>query len=94
MTSVIENPADKYFCGTGNTCCHKVSFWYYVDDIALSDELKEILTEEAQERAEQLIPEGYWQGELNGSDQEIGGWWQIDYEKEGIGASQTEIGGR
>jgi hypothetical protein len=64
------------FDGTVHVCAHEVSFWFKGDK-PITDELKERLTEEAEERSKSQIIEGYVQGELNYEDEECSytGWW-------------------
>ncbi|MGA2063272.1 MAG: hypothetical protein ABSG67_22605 [Thermoguttaceae bacterium] len=83
--------SDKYFCGTVEVCRQSVSFWYDIEEIELTEECKEKMTEEAEERAKELITEEYWCGELNcgWDDQEIRGWWQIGHDKEDIETDPT-----
>ena len=73
------------FEGIVNVCAHSVTFRYWDFDLELTDELRDFLTEEAEERAQQCIIEGYHSGELNclyvddgGEEHEIGGWWEIE----------------
>lgn len=78
-------PKRKLFEGVVEVCCHRVPFWYDVTGYELTDELQERLTEEAEERAQASIIEGYRSGELNcyyvfpdETEGEIRGWWDID----------------
>lgn len=71
----------KTFTGTVAVCCHRVSFCY--NDVIgdrLPKDLRDQLTEEAEERARFQITEGYCCGELNclyKGDHEIRGTWEI-----------------
>jgi hypothetical protein len=72
------------FEGEVQACLHNVSFYYDDFSAELTEELKELLTEEAEQRATKLIVEGYHSGELNclytsddGSQEEIRGYWEI-----------------
>lgn len=69
------------FEGVVETCAHRVSFWFDLEEIELTPELEEWLTEHAEERAKQCIIEGYVSGELNyyhsDTDSELRGWWDI-----------------
>ena len=65
---------------TITVCLHNVRVLYdisAVDD--LSDDLYDDLVSEAEDRAAELIPEGYHSGELNCAtdDAEIRGWWEV-----------------
>jgi hypothetical protein len=77
----------RIFEGTVYTCQHRVSFWYDLNDLELTDELGELLTEEAEDRAHHCICEGYHSGELNclylngdgdQDEHEVRGWWSIE----------------
>jgi len=66
-------------------CCHHVALRYWDFDHELTEELKEILTEQGEERARECITKDCCSGELNalfvdedGNDHEIRGWWEIE----------------
>lgn len=63
-------------------CAHRVNLRYWDFEQELTDELKERLTTEGEDRAKQCISEGYVSGELVYCDpeteEEISGWWEID----------------
>lgn len=72
--------------GTIEVCAHRVTFRYWDFELELTDELKHVLEQEAEDRAKHSINEGYHSGELNclygdhehdGESSEIGGWWEI-----------------
>lgn len=72
------------FKKTIEVCCHRVSVWYDLEDVELSDELEERLEEEAEERTKSCIIEGYVAGELcyyhydeNDKMTFFRGWWEI-----------------
>lgn len=71
--------------GTVQTCHHYVAFWYDIENIPRSTEMVERLTEAAEERAKEMIIEGYHSGELNCTvnerHEEVRGWWEIDKEE-------------
>ena len=72
------------FDGTVEVLMHEVSFTYFDIEAPITQELTELLTEEAENRAEQMIQEGYNQGELNcyydgEKEYEIRGWWAIKH---------------
>lgn len=71
--------SDELYCDTVNVRCHSVSFTYEVEDIELTDDFKEAMTNEAKKEAEELIATD-WYGELNclWDNQEILGWWERD----------------
>ena len=64
-------------------CCHTVEFRYWDFDHEITENLKALLTEHAEERAKQCIVEGCSSGELNyyhphaNEGEEIRGWWEI-----------------
>jgi len=67
--------------GKISVCAHNVNYSYEVHDIAVTKELEEALREEAEERSNSMINEGYISGELNcvwKGETEIRGWWQIE----------------
>ena len=69
--------------GFVNTCCHSVSWWFRGQS-EVSDNLKALMAEHAEERARSKIIEGYNQGELNfldtDTETEYTGWWNISRE--------------
>ena len=72
------------FEGVVEVCCHNVRFWYDIDNPNMVDrkeEIEELLTEEAENRAKACIIDGYSSGELNcvvDGEIEIRGWWNIE----------------
>jgi hypothetical protein len=71
---------EKLFEGTIRTCAHRVSFWFKTTN-SLTEQLKTILFEEAENRAHEMISkDGCEQGELNYESDKISarGWWRID----------------
>ena len=61
-------------------CAHRVVFWYHGIS-KRTDELIQILTDEAERRVHECIVEGYRMGELvccDRKDKEYRGWWKID----------------
>ena len=76
MTFTIE--------GTASVCAHNVRWNYEVELDEQPDDLYERLESAAEDRAKEMINEGYNQGELNclyvreDTDMEIRGWWSID----------------
>ncbi|KKK56135.1 hypothetical protein LCGC14_3067570 [marine sediment metagenome] len=71
------------FNGTVQACCHRISFYYDLGEVTLTEKLKERLREEAEGRAREMIAEDYWSGELcchpNCDDNdEFFGWWNIE----------------
>jgi hypothetical protein len=69
--------------GTVDVCCHRVHYRCDIGRMKLTDELKETLEREAEERAKDQINEDCGSGELNclwKGEREIRGWWGIDKE--------------
>jgi len=60
-------------------CAHDVRFWYKGEE-PITDEIKEIMNEEAESRAKDMIIEDYTSGELNLENDEYSfrGWWEIE----------------
>ena len=61
-------------------CAHRVTWWYDCEDHEVTDELRERLENEAEERARHCIAEDYVSGELCclvGGEHELRGWWDI-----------------
>jgi len=56
-----------------------VRFWYKGEE-PITDEIKEIMNEEAESRAKDMIIEDYTSGELNLENDEYSfrGWWEIE----------------
>lgn len=72
----------KKFSGEVETCAHRVSFEYWGFRSKLTDELETELTDEAENRAHDMIADdGTISGELcflnMRNDEEIRGWWEI-----------------
>lgn len=72
------------FDGSVKVCCHRVTFRYWDFGHKLTEDLQEILTDHAEERAKECIIDGCNRGELNClhvddnyDDEEIRGWWEI-----------------
>lgn len=70
-------------------CCHRVQIRYWGFKTPLTDEVEQRLEEEGEQRAKQMICEGFYSGELNclyvdddvdddGKEEEIRGWWEIE----------------
>ena len=84
--SEITMAEEKEFIGTVHVCAHRVTFWYDLEELSLSDELRDQLTTEAEDRAKYSISEGYVSGELNclyidhenDKDYEVRGGWEIE----------------
>lgn len=66
--------------GTVEVCAHTVSFSYWNSPVDITRDVEEILEEEAESRAKEMINQGCRQGELNClvNDDEIRGWWRIE----------------
>lgn len=81
---MAETKKRRTYSGVVTVCLHRVSFWYDIEGVRLTKTLKEVLTEEAEERAKHCINEGYHSGELNClyRDEEIRGWWSIQGDEE------------
>jgi hypothetical protein len=63
-----------------NLYAHHVKYRFWNDiPFELTDDLRERLESEAEERAKDMIKEGYSSGELNYEDDKIQlrGWWEI-----------------
>ena len=64
-------------------CCHRVAVRYWNFTHKLTDELKETLTNEGEERAKTCIIDGCSSGQLccyyvdGKKEEEIFGWWEI-----------------
>lgn len=58
---------------------HTVAYRYWNIDVPITDETREALKEQAEERAKALIAEEFIEGELNCTigEREIRGWWEI-----------------
>jgi len=67
--------------GFVNTCCHSVS-WWLKGKSEISNELKALMAEHAENHAKSMIIDGYREGELNLHDTETftqyTGWWSIE----------------
>lgn len=75
----------RVFEGEVEECCHRISFWYEIGRVKLTEELKAALTSEAEERSKTCIIDGCWSGELSychvglrGKEREFTGWWSIE----------------
>ncbi len=55
----------QLFEGTAVVCCHRIEFYYEWDDLELTDELKERLQGEAEDRARHDIGKDCCIGDLN-----------------------------
>lgn len=70
--------------GDVHVCAHRVAYSYWGIEGEITDELKERLEQEAEERAKSQINEDFVGGELNcifdfgEGETEIRGWWKID----------------
>jgi len=84
---MTKNEVEKMnsFETTINVCCHDVAIRYWDFEAELTDDLKEILIEEGERRAKEMINDEYSSGNLNclyvdgelDTEEEIGGWWEI-----------------
>lgn len=82
----LERVSEPVCEGEVSVCAHRVSYSYRIGKRELTDQLRELLEEHAEERAKACIIEGYVEGELNcwvqGEEDEDGeevrGWWQIE----------------
>lgn len=63
---------------TVEVLAHQVSYWWKGEK-EITPETKEMLEEEAENRATDCIKEGYTSGELNYEDLDVSyrGWWSI-----------------
>lgn len=67
--------------GVLHVCAHRVAYRYWdFGSLRLTDEVKESLELQAEERAKECITEGYLAGQLCGhwDDHEVFGWWEIE----------------
>ena len=74
-----QNP--RIFEGTVQVCAHRVPFYYRLPArVRVSQEIKDSMTFEAEDRAKHLIFEGYVEGELNYETEKFQatGWWRIE----------------
>ncbi len=83
----LEDASMRYsFEGTVKVCAHDVrfSFWETIKPDQDTDELKTLLTEEAETRAKACIVKDYVEGELNyeTDDLQLSGWWTTLKENE------------
>jgi hypothetical protein len=70
----------RVFSGTLCACGHYIDWWYAIDGVHMTDEVRTALEEAAEERARECLAEDYISGELNcviGGEREVGGWWDI-----------------
>ena len=71
--------------GSVTCCCHVVDFWFELGGARITEEDLELMEEEAEDRATQLIAEGCNQGDLccttrsprRQREREFHGWWTI-----------------
>lgn len=84
MSGRASNPPMRTFEDTLEACGHTIAFWYDIGKRELTDDLKERLTEEAEQRTRAMISEDYRSGELNCcfEDGEVRGWWNIKREND------------
>jgi len=80
--NVISNRPLFVHEGTVHVCAHNVSFWYR-GPAPITEELKERLNNEAEERARECINEECVQGELHymtpdNKEIQYSGWWKIE----------------
>lgn len=79
MINTIET--QNSFETTAQVCAHRVEIRYWGFRTELTGNLESRLTAEGEERAQELIAEGYIEGELNcycpATDEEICGYWEI-----------------
>ena len=70
--------------GESSICAHNVKWSYDVGELERTVDLIERLEEEAENRAKEMINQGYFSGELNcvvyinNRDIEVRGWWEIE----------------
>lgn len=60
-------------------CAHDVKFWFKGEEL-ITEEIENLMNEEAYDRAKQMIIEDYTSGELNLETVEYSfrGWWEIE----------------
>jgi len=75
-----KKPKGRFHEGSTQVCAHTVSFWYRLPARKRidKDELFR-MTEHAEERAKEMIIQGFVQGELNYETDrfQATGWWRI-----------------
>ena len=81
MKNKIQNRCE----GSLNVYTRNVSYWWKLDQIELTGDMENVLEEDAENRAKEMISEGYFRGELccnyvfpDGSDCCFWGWWEIE----------------
>ena len=78
---MTKKPRTYVYKGIVEVCAHRVSFWFRGLH-RINAELKQWLTQEAEERAKSQIIEGCVQGELcfmsTPAEHEYNGWWNIE----------------
>ncbi len=87
--SLVPQPEKKkkakgrFHGGSTQVCAHRVAFFYRLPlrKRISKDELFQ-MTEAAEERAQEMITQGYVEGELNYETDrfQATGWWRIDHE--------------
>ncbi len=73
--------------GVVNCCCHEVDFWYEVGGALLTDDDLRRMESEAEDRATEMIAEGFASGELccltftpvRHQERELHGSWSISH---------------
>ncbi len=81
---IVERKVSNSFITTIEVCCHQVIVRYWDFTRELTDELKEALANEAEERAKACIVRGCQSGELqylrvdDENEKEIRGYWEIE----------------
>jgi hypothetical protein len=76
-------PKGRFHEGTTNVCAHRVAYYYRLPPrVRISKDELFRMTEAAEERAQEMIIQGYVQGELNYETDRLQstGWWRIDHE--------------
>ena len=79
-----KKKSQRTYESTVEVCCHTVAYQYFLDSYRLTDDIKIMLDEYVEERAQDNISSGCSQGKLNffyqfknGKEAEIRGWWKI-----------------
>jgi hypothetical protein len=73
----------RFHEGSTQVCAHRVSFFYRLPArVRISKDELFRMTEAAEERAQEMITQGYVEGELNYETEKLPatGWWRIDHE--------------
>lgn len=76
-----SKPKGRFHEGTTNVCAHRVAYYYRLPPrVRISKDELFRMTEAAEERAQEMIIQGYVQGELNYETDRFQstGWWRIE----------------